>query len=116
MSVLCNTYGMILIIGDLIKLAWGVEDKIIVRPPLVEGPVFFFGIPFDSYFIFVILVVFMVAIFGFAGLSLDVGNTLLQRKKIHEGTDAAAIAAVRDWADGQSSSAVIALGESFCSA
>ncbi|NIO04939.1 MAG: branched-chain amino acid ABC transporter permease [Proteobacteria bacterium] len=56
------TYAMVLIIGDLIKLTWGVEDRIIARPPLVEGPVFFFGIPFDSYFIFVILVGFAVAI------------------------------------------------------
>jgi len=50
------TYAMVLIIGDLIKLTWGVEDRIITRPPLVSGPVFFLGIPFDSYFIFVILV------------------------------------------------------------
>ena len=50
------TYGMILIIGDLIKLTWGVEDKIIARPALVAGPVFLFGIPFDSYYIFVLLV------------------------------------------------------------
>jgi branched-subunit amino acid ABC-type transport system permease component len=56
------TYGLILVIGDLIKLTWGVEDKIIARPPLVAGPVFFFGIPFDSYFIFVILVGVVVAI------------------------------------------------------
>jgi branched-subunit amino acid ABC-type transport system permease component len=56
------TYGLILVIGDLIKLTWGVEDKIITRPPLVAGPVFFFGIPFDSYFIFVILVGVAVAI------------------------------------------------------
>jgi branched-subunit amino acid ABC-type transport system permease component len=50
------TYGLILVIGDLIKLTWGVEDKLIARPPLVEGPVFFFGIPFDSYFIFVLAI------------------------------------------------------------
>lgn len=56
------TYGLILVIGDLIKLTWGVEDKLIARPPLVAGPVFFFGIPFDSYFIFVILVGFAVAV------------------------------------------------------
>lgn len=56
------TYAMVLIIGDLIKLAWGVEDKLIVRPALVEGPVFVLGMPFDSYFIFVILVGFGVAI------------------------------------------------------
>jgi branched-subunit amino acid ABC-type transport system permease component len=56
------TYAMVLILGDLIKLTWGVEDKIIVRPPLVDGPVFFYGIPFDSYFIFVISIGFFVAI------------------------------------------------------
>lgn len=56
------TYAMVLILGDLIKLTWGVEDKIIVRPPLVEGPVFLYGMPFDSYFIFVISVGFFVAI------------------------------------------------------
>jgi branched-subunit amino acid ABC-type transport system permease component len=50
------TYGLILVIGDLIKMTWGVEDKLITRPPLVSGPIFFFDIPFDSYFIFVILV------------------------------------------------------------
>lgn len=56
------TYAMVLIIGDLIKISWGVEDRIIVRPSEVAGPVFFFGIPFDSYFIFVILVGVAVAI------------------------------------------------------
>lgn len=50
------TYGLILVIGDLLKLTWGVEDKLITRPPLVSGPIFFFDIPFDSYFVFVILV------------------------------------------------------------
>ncbi len=55
------TYGMILVLGDLTKLIWGVEDKLITRPPLVASPVFFFGMPFDSYFIFVILVGFAVA-------------------------------------------------------
>jgi branched-subunit amino acid ABC-type transport system permease component len=56
------TYAMVLIIGDVIKIAWGVENKIIVRPAVVARPVFFFGIPIDSYFIFVILVGVAVAI------------------------------------------------------
>jgi len=56
------TYGLILVIDDLIKLTWGAEDKLITRPPLVASPVFFFGIPFDSYFIFVILIGVAVAI------------------------------------------------------
>jgi branched-subunit amino acid ABC-type transport system permease component len=64
------TYAMVLIIGDLIKLIWGVEDRIITRPPLVAGPVFFLGIPFDSYFIFVILI----------GLSVAIGLWLFLKK------------------------------------
>ena len=56
------TYAMVLILGDLIKIVWGVEDKLIERPPLVEGPVFIFGMPFDSYFIFVILIGLAVAV------------------------------------------------------
>ncbi len=56
------TYGLILVIGDLIKLTFGVEDKIITRPPLVAGPIFLFGTPFDSYFVFVILLGMGVAV------------------------------------------------------
>jgi branched-subunit amino acid ABC-type transport system permease component len=56
------TYGLILVIGDLIKLTFGVEDRIIARPPLVAGPIFLFDTPFDSYFVFVILVGVSVAV------------------------------------------------------
>jgi branched-subunit amino acid ABC-type transport system permease component len=55
------TYALVLVLGDLIKIFWGVEDKLIVRPQLVAGPVFIFGVPLDSYFIFVICVGFAVA-------------------------------------------------------
>jgi len=56
------TYAMVLVFGDLIKIVWGVDDKLIARPPLVQRPVFIFGMPFDSYFIFVILIGFVVAV------------------------------------------------------
>ena len=56
------TYALVLVFGDLIKIIWGVEDKLIARPPLVEGPVFIFGMPFDSYFIFMLCVGFAVAL------------------------------------------------------
>ena len=56
------TYAMVLVFGDLIKIIWGVDDKIIARPPLVQDPVFILGMPFDSYFIFVILVGLAVAV------------------------------------------------------
>jgi len=56
------TYALVLILGDLIKIVWGVEDKLIERPSVVESPVFIFGMPFDSYFIFVILIGLSVAV------------------------------------------------------
>lgn len=49
------TYALALILGDLIKITWGVTDKLIERPEIVTKPVFIFGAPLDSYFIFVIL-------------------------------------------------------------
>jgi branched-chain amino acid transport system permease protein len=56
------TYAMVLVFGDLIKIVWGVDDRLIARPPLVQDPVFILGMPFDSYFIFVTLVGFAVAV------------------------------------------------------
>lgn len=64
------TYGLILVINDLIKLTWGVEDKMITRPKLVAGPIFILDMPFDSYFIFVILI----------GLAVAVGLWLFLKK------------------------------------
>ena len=55
------TYALVLVLGDLIKIIWGVDDKLIERPSLVADPVFIFGMPFDSYFIFVICIGFTVA-------------------------------------------------------
>jgi branched-subunit amino acid ABC-type transport system permease component len=43
------TYALVLVLGDLIKIFWGVEDKLITRPPLVAGPVFIFEVPFDGF-------------------------------------------------------------------
>ncbi|NQU12161.1 hypothetical protein HQ590_15310 [bacterium] len=61
----------------------------------------------------VLVTVFMVALFGFGSLSVDVGNVLLQRKKLHEATDAAAMAAVVDWFKGATPNAVEAMGQAF---
>lgn len=54
------TYALVLILGDLIKITWGVEDKLITRPDMLAEPVFIAGVPIDSYFIFVIVVGFAV--------------------------------------------------------
>ena len=56
------TYALALIFGDLIKIVWGPTDRLIVRPPIIQKPISYFGAPLDSYFIFVILVGFAVAI------------------------------------------------------
>ena len=62
----------------------------------------------------VIVVVFIVALFGFAALSIDVGNVYVLRKFLHEGTDAAALAAVIDWASGGTPAQVAQVGTDFC--
>lgn len=56
------TYALALIFADLIKIAWGPTDRLIVRPPAIQKPVFIFGAPLDSYFIFVILAGVAVAV------------------------------------------------------
>jgi len=50
------TYAMALIFGDLIKLTWGPTDRLIVRPPIIQQPIFIFGAPVDSYFVVVIFI------------------------------------------------------------
>ncbi len=64
------TYALALIFSDLIKIAWGGEDKIILRPELIQRPVFIFGAPLDSYFVFVI----------FMGVAVALGLWLFLKK------------------------------------
>ena len=56
------TYAMALIFGDLIKIVWGPTDRLIVRPSIIQKPLYLFGAPIDSYFIFVISIGFAVAL------------------------------------------------------
>jgi branched-subunit amino acid ABC-type transport system permease component len=48
------TYALVLIIGDVIKLTWGVEDRIVARPQGMDGFINIWGAPFPTYYIFVI--------------------------------------------------------------
>jgi Flp pilus assembly protein TadG len=64
----------------------------------------------------VLVTVFMVALFGFAALSVDVGNVLVQRTRIQEAGDSAALASVVDWATGATAAAVAQRAKSFASA
>lgn len=48
------TYALVLVIGDLIKLVWGVEDRIVSRPDVLSGYVMIGGAPLPIYNIFLI--------------------------------------------------------------
>ncbi len=49
------TFALILIIGDLCKLAWGVDFNMVETPWPLNGPIIFKGIIFPRYNIFLIL-------------------------------------------------------------
>ncbi len=48
------TYALVLITGDVIKLTWGTEDRIVPKPQAVNGFVTIFDTPFPVYYIFLI--------------------------------------------------------------
>jgi branched-subunit amino acid ABC-type transport system permease component len=43
------TYGLVLVLGDLVKLVWGAENQSVSRPPGFFGAVSLFGYLFPSY-------------------------------------------------------------------
>jgi len=62
------TYGLVLIISDLVKLIWGAENQSVSRPPGFDGSVAIFGQLFPSYSLFILLpcsMVTMVALYVF---------------------------------------------------
>jgi len=48
------TFALVLVVGDLCKLAWGVEFLLVSTPWPLNGPVFVVGMPFPSYNVFLI--------------------------------------------------------------
>jgi branched-chain amino acid transport system permease protein len=48
------TFALVLVVGDLCKLAWGVEFLLVPAPWPLSGPVFILGMPFPSYNLFLI--------------------------------------------------------------
>ena len=62
------TYGLVLIMSDLVKLIWGAENQSVSRPPGFDGSVAIFGQLFPSYSLFILLpcsMVTMVALYVF---------------------------------------------------
>src|SRR5262247_4048936 len=45
------TFGLILVIGTLVLLAWGPDNKSVSRPEALAGSVKIFGQPFPSYYV-----------------------------------------------------------------
>ena len=54
MMQLILTFGLILIIGTLVLLVWGPDNKSVSRPEVLEGSVRVFGQPFPSYYLLVL--------------------------------------------------------------
>src|SRR5215470_1530849 len=48
------TFGLILVIGTLVLLAWGPDNKSVSRPEALAGSVRIFGQPFPSYYLLVL--------------------------------------------------------------
>jgi branched-subunit amino acid ABC-type transport system permease component len=49
------TYGLVLILSDVVKLVWGAENQSVLRPPGFEGSVAIFGQLFPSYNVWILL-------------------------------------------------------------
>lgn len=56
------TYALVLIIGDLVKLAWGADNRSASRPALLSGSVDIVGRAFPTYNLFVLVVGPLVAL------------------------------------------------------
>jgi branched-chain amino acid transport system permease protein len=56
------TFGLILVIGTLVLLAWGPDNKSVSRPEALAGSVRIFGQPFPSYYLLVLGLAPMVAV------------------------------------------------------
>jgi branched-chain amino acid transport system permease protein len=48
------TFGLILVIGTLVLLVWGPDNKSVARPEALAGSVRIFGQPFPSYYLLVL--------------------------------------------------------------
>src|SRR5215813_11462842 len=56
------TFGLILVIGTLVLIVWGPDNKSVARPDALAGSVRIFGQPFPSYYLLVLCLSPLVAI------------------------------------------------------
>ncbi len=62
MIQLILTFGLILVIGTLVLLVWGPDNKSVPRPDALAGSVRIFGQPFPSYYLLVLILSPLVAV------------------------------------------------------
>jgi len=82
LMLLLFTFALMLVFGDLVKMIWGADYRSFSEPPLLQGSVLIFGLPFPRYNLFLLAVGPLVAI----GLYL-----LTNRTKIGKIARAAAV-------------------------
>lgn len=56
------TYALIFVLGDFIKMFWGVDLRIVSMPAALEGFITFFGNSFPLYYFFIIAIGVLVAL------------------------------------------------------
>ena len=55
LTQLLFTYALVLILGDLVRIAWGIEQYSVSRPDVLRGAVDIFGQYFPKYNVFIII-------------------------------------------------------------
>lgn len=56
------TYALIFVLGDFIKMLWGVDLRIVEMPKILEGFVTLFGNSYPMYYFFIIFIGMLVAL------------------------------------------------------
>jgi branched-chain amino acid transport system permease protein len=56
------TFALVFVIGDLVKLVWGREDRVVAMPSLLAGSTRAFGVTFPTYRMFLIAFGVLVAV------------------------------------------------------
>jgi len=56
LMLLLFTFALMLILGDMVKLFWGVEYKSVTAPDILKGSVIILGQPFPTYNLFLLVI------------------------------------------------------------
>lgn len=83
LMLLLFTFALMLILGDLVKIVWGVEYKAVTAANVLQGFVVIFGAPFPRYNLFLLIIGPLTAI----GLWLFVTKTRLGKISLAAAVD-----------------------------